>query len=714
MRRAVKPAAGSPTESGIHARRDARRPGDPGRRARGSDAAVRLRHPHRRSTQAKRFQAQQEGSARARRSPARDPLRERGRADATGSAGQPSITITLGLLLLERTGRRRRRHLVHATGTGPATPSGASRAHACDASVPGSIRKADYLTAELTVVFTASRRPGQRASSAFASRSTSVRRRPPAAPTELQDDIVLRNTPRRERAPALSPSRPGLAFGSFLNVVDVPAARRPLGRPPALGLPVVRHADRAARQHPGALVPSASRALQELRHAIGWQYPAVELLTALLVAACVPRVRAHVRGGDRRVLLHHPRGGLGDRHRALRHPEPHRPSCRRRRARRADDPRAVARVGDRRLRRARSSSWSPRSRIPPGWGWATSSSRSCSASCWAAPFRSRLMIGFVAALVPAAVLLARHGSAARKMRIPFGPFLALGGIVALFWGDRILDAYLGLSLMDAEALARAASTSRPGSRPVPLGAARRSTHGFAGSLDDRPAARGAVPSAAGRSGRRGRRPRGDQADPAAAARARLRDPVRVRRRAAADRDHRAAERPRARRAPACDPPLDRVLDRGPRGRPHRAPPAGARVRSAERRADGRRGRAQARQDVQADDLEADDGISDAPLVRLVNSIIFQAAEDGASDIHFEPQGDVLVVRYRIDGVLHVAERIPRAARLRRDHAPEGAGQASTSPSGGSRRTDASRSTPPPPAACSTSASRRCRRSRARP
>ena len=42
-----------------------------------------------------------------------------------------------------------------------------------------------------------------------------------------------------------------------------------------------------------------------------------------------------------------------------------------------------------------------------------------------------------------------------------------------------------------------------------------------------------------------------------------------------------------------------------------------------------------------------------PLVRLVNSMIFQAAEDGASDIHVEPQEDDLVVRYRIDGVLHV-------------------------------------------------------------
>ena len=59
------------------------------------------------------------------------------------------------------------------------------------------------------------------------------------------------------------------------------------------------------------------------------------------------------------------------------------------------------------------------------------------------------------------------------------------------------------------------------------------------------------------------------------------------------------------------------------------------------------------------DLEVDDGISDAPLVRLVNSIIFQAAEDGASDVHFEPQEDALVVRLRIDGVLHEVQRIPR-------------------------------------------------------
>ena len=62
---------------------------------------------------------------------------------------------------------------------------------------------------------------------------------------------------------------------------------------------------------------------------------------------------------------------------------------------------------------------------------------------------------------------------------------------------------------------------------------------------------------------------------------------------------------------------------------------------------------------EADDLEVDDGISDAPLVRLVNSVIFQAAEDGASDIHFEPQEDSLVVRFRIDGVLQEVQRIPK-------------------------------------------------------
>jgi leader peptidase (prepilin peptidase) / N-methyltransferase len=45
-----------------------------------------------------------------------------------------------------------------------------------------------------------------------------------------------------------------------------------------------------------------------------------------------------------------------------------------------------------------------------------------------------LVLGMLAALVPSAILLARHGAPARKMAIPFAPFLALGSVVALFAG----------------------------------------------------------------------------------------------------------------------------------------------------------------------------------------------------------------------------------------------------------------------------------------
>jgi leader peptidase (prepilin peptidase)/N-methyltransferase len=53
-----------------------------------------------------------------------------------------------------------------------------------------------------------------------------------------------------------------------------------------------------------------------------------------------------------------------------------------------------------------------------------------------------LMVGMLAAMVPSLVLFAKHGSKARKMGIPFGPFLAIGSVVALFWGHDLIDAYL--------------------------------------------------------------------------------------------------------------------------------------------------------------------------------------------------------------------------------------------------------------------------------
>lgn len=55
-----------------------------------------------------------------------------------------------------------------------------------------------------------------------------------------------------------------------------------------------------------------------------------------------------------------------------------------------------------------------------------------------------LFVGFFVAFVPALVLFVRGGRAAGKRAIPLGPFLALGGVVALFWGDAVLDWYRDL------------------------------------------------------------------------------------------------------------------------------------------------------------------------------------------------------------------------------------------------------------------------------
>ena len=55
-----------------------------------------------------------------------------------------------------------------------------------------------------------------------------------------------------------------------------------------------------------------------------------------------------------------------------------------------------------------------------------------------------LLLAMVTALIPSVVLLVRHGSKARKMAIPFAPFLAVGSVVALFAGDALIHAYLSL------------------------------------------------------------------------------------------------------------------------------------------------------------------------------------------------------------------------------------------------------------------------------
>ena len=54
-----------------------------------------------------------------------------------------------------------------------------------------------------------------------------------------------------------------------------------------------------------------------------------------------------------------------------------------------------------------------------------------------------MLIGFAAGAAVGLVVVARRGVAARKQALPFGPFLALGGIAALWFGDAILGWYLG-------------------------------------------------------------------------------------------------------------------------------------------------------------------------------------------------------------------------------------------------------------------------------
>lgn len=71
-------------------------------------------------------------------------------------------------------------------------------------------------------------------------------------------------------------------------------------------------------------------------------------------------------------------------------------------------------------------------------------------------------------------------------------------------------------------------------------------------------------------------------------------------------------------------------------------------------------------EIAGDDDEALDGLTevveDAPIVKLANTLIAQAVQDRASDIHIEPQAKDLRIRYRIDGVLHEHMRSPKSVQ----------------------------------------------------
>lgn len=54
-----------------------------------------------------------------------------------------------------------------------------------------------------------------------------------------------------------------------------------------------------------------------------------------------------------------------------------------------------------------------------------------------------ILVGLFAGSIVGVTLIARHGAEARKMAIPFGPFLALGGVVGMLVGNQLIDLYLG-------------------------------------------------------------------------------------------------------------------------------------------------------------------------------------------------------------------------------------------------------------------------------
>ncbi|ABZ82868.1 type ii secretion system protein e, putative [Heliomicrobium modesticaldum Ice1] len=61
------------------------------------------------------------------------------------------------------------------------------------------------------------------------------------------------------------------------------------------------------------------------------------------------------------------------------------------------------------------------------------------------------------------------------------------------------------------------------------------------------------------------------------------------------------------------------------------------------------------------ELERMTAVGDAPIIRVVNTILQQAAKEGASDIHLEPQEGGVRVRYRADGILRHVLTLPKAA-----------------------------------------------------
>jgi leader peptidase (prepilin peptidase) / N-methyltransferase len=236
---------------------------------------------------------------------------------------------------------------------------------------------------------------------------------------------------------------PGLALGSFLNVVAarVPERRslvRPRSACPGCGHEIAWYDN----------VPIVSYLVlrgrcRSCREPIGLRYPAVELVSALLVAGCVWRFGLHpealvasffclvlvaVSATDleRRIIPNRivvPAAAVVLAAQTAVHPSPEW---------------AISAVG--------ASGFLLLAALiyPAGMGMGDVKLALLLGAMLGRTVPIAMVVGMTAAMVPGIVLLARYGSRGRKMGVPLAPFLALGSLVALFAGHPILHAYLHL------------------------------------------------------------------------------------------------------------------------------------------------------------------------------------------------------------------------------------------------------------------------------
>ncbi len=241
-------------------------------------------------------------------------------------------------------------------------------------------------------------------------------------------------------APALVALAPGLALGSFLNVV---AARVPLRRSlVSPGSACMSCGEEIAWRDN---VPLVSWLLlrgrcRHCRAAIPWRYPAVELFSALLVAGCVWKFGLHpealvaaffclalvaVSATDvehgiipNRIVL--PAAAVVLAAQTALHPGPQW---------------AVGAAA------ASGFLFAGALAAPRGMGMGDVKLALLLGAMLGKTVAVAMLVGLLSAMVPALVLLATMGMGARKVKLPFGPFLALGGVVALFAGHELLSWY---------------------------------------------------------------------------------------------------------------------------------------------------------------------------------------------------------------------------------------------------------------------------------